>query len=171
MNTLTRERAIQAVNNIERQILCGKSYYSTNNIIWMGISFTWSPLAKSRGGTLKRNKSWGNIIYSYRDKKLTREEAIAEVTKPPALRQALIESEAVIECYMCGKIVVGEDALTAHDHYIYQHLPAITIRYENRVWASFYYRKGQDGKSIYLTLCPACMDNIFKAEYCENSLR
>lgn len=131
-------------------------------LTWMGITVSWKRLAKRDGGTSKRNGAYGRYAYEYRGEDLTLEEAINEISKPPSLRQALIEAEAAIECSMCGKVVVGEEALSPYMSIVYRH----GQRYEKQPWGLIFW-KMVDGEPEYLNFCPACLEAIGNGEYKE----
>jgi hypothetical protein len=168
---LTKEQAEEYVAKQERAILIGDCYGRSTNVGWMGIEFMWQPLPLSKGGKLKRNGIYGNILYSYRDKNISRDDVISEVMKPASLRQALVEAESVIECSMCGKIAVGQEAIEAHSSYVYEFTdgsPIMVMRWPRPCWSSFFYHWIND-ECIHLELCPICKDNIYKGKYRKRS--
>ncbi len=124
----------------------------TTAVGWMGIEVAWERQAKRDGGTVKRNGSYGRFTYSYRDQSLTLEEAIAEVMKPASLRQALIEAQAVVECTMCSRVVVGREALDAF----------FNLSGKLR-WSSTFQHLPEGYRRI--VLCPRCLAGIVSGDY------
>lgn len=155
----------QRFTEIEQTLLSDNPspYYPITSKEWRGIFFYWKANPKKRGGNLRRKGIWGNIHYSYYDKELTRDEAISEVCKPMELRQALIEAQTVIECSMCGKVVVGKEAMN----------PYQSVRFEGgnviqqKQWGLMFYRMNPDrlNEPETLNICPDCMDKIAKGKF------
>jgi hypothetical protein len=164
MTTLTTNDIEQKFADIEHCLIFGGDVCNkVSHLSWNGIVFIWQPQAHKNGGTIKRYKAYGNIHYYYCDKELTRQEAIIEVSKPPALRQAMIEANTIIECSMCGLVAVGKDALNP-----YQTSTFIGNQlFNKRAWGVMFYRMDNDNNKepIMLSICPHCMDSIYNGKF------
>jgi len=108
---VTEEQAKIRIAQYEKELTTiGRS----TSIYWMGVEFTWTPLPLSKGGKIKRGNTYGIISYYCGGTQLlTIKDVITELTKPIGLKQAFEEIMAIVECTMCGKTVVGKDALNA----------------------------------------------------------
>lgn len=108
---ITIEQAKLKISQFEKELT---TIGGSTSIYWMGVEFTWTPLPLSKGGKLKRGTAYGVISYSCGDTPIvTMSDVITEITKPAGLKQALQEATAMVECTMCGKIIIGKDALNA----------------------------------------------------------
>lgn len=165
MTTLTSESIEQHFQKIEHSILYDKDFYygRKSSDSWMGICFEWKPQALKRGGKLKRNKAYGNIHYYYNGDELTREQAIAEVAKPVALRQALIEASTSIECSMCGLVVVGKNAMNPYTSYGFDNHGVFT----KKPWGLVFWKMRDNNEPICLNFCPNCLQRIANGEFRE----
>jgi hypothetical protein len=132
---------------------------------WNGIDFQWKSLALKHGGKQKRKGTYGNIHYFYRDDELTREQAIVEISKPVALRQAIIDATTTIECSMCGLVLVGKDASEPYTSIAYDYDRGVMIR--KRQWGLVFMRMNDNNEPITLNLCPNCMQRIANGEFRE----
>ncbi len=123
---------------------------ATSASTWMGIDVSWQRLAKRDGGITKRNGVYGRYIYTYRNQEITFDEAVDEIMKPRALREALIEATTLIECSMCGKVVVGQEAMNPY--------------LQEKPWGYVYWRVIKN-KPVYLNLCPDCLQAVRDGQY------
>lgn len=150
---------------IEQSLLIKDPYFGWGGTaIIMGIEIKWIPLPKSKGGNSKRGKTWGKITYSYLGDPLSRDGAISEALKPIGLRRALVEAAASIECSMCGKIVVGKDAIDPYrsTRFIQGQM------HECKPWGLIFYGMKDYGlkqEPYYLNFCPQCLEDIANGEY------
>ena len=168
MVTLTSEDIALHFSDIENEILYHINPYfgRTSSKEWMGILFEWKPLALKNGGKLKRNKTYGNIHYSYLGNELTREEAMQEVSKPPSLRQALIEAGTSIECSVCGLVVVGRDAMNPYQSWDINRNGVVN----KRSWGLIFWRMRDNNEPMYLNFCPNCLQRIANGEFREDNI-
>lgn len=173
MTTLTVESIQNHFQSIEHQIIYGDPYLGMithhgmiTSATWMGIEFIWEPKARKNGGTIKRGHAYGNIHYFYNGQELTRDEAKQEVAKPPALRQALIEANTMIECSMCGLLIVGKEAMNP-----YQSFAGITRdgkALHKKRWGIVFWKRGDNDEPIYLSFCPDCLQRVANGEFRDN---
>jgi hypothetical protein len=127
-------KAEQELQRIEREILTpGRSI----GIGWMGVDVKFVACPKSRGGNLKRGKTWGRIIYSnyLADTPLTRAQTIDWITLPEKIRAGKIALLNKKVCAICGS--EGIDKLF-HDDWGY-------LRYQEH----------------RMSICPSCIRNIY----------
>jgi hypothetical protein len=164
---------IQASNNIiahfekiEQEIINGNPCIS----YWNGVQFRWLPLSMKNGGTLKRKNNYGNIQYlvEVADRKyevVSRDVALTEAQKPHDLRQALIEANTMLECSMCGLIVVGEDAIEPYTSITYSYKRHEVIR--KKQWGLVFWKMKENNEPLTLNICPACLQRIANGEFRE----
>jgi hypothetical protein len=126
-NVHTIDDIEQRLSKFERRLLNNGTPTAWD---WLGISIVWCNKPLKSGGTLKRGNSYGVIKYfdmvrhsrdPFEDIELTRDEAIKELLKPYSLRQGLAEIETAKECYVCGKIGIGQNGIkSSWGHFSYQ---------------------------------------------------
>ena len=164
MATLTAESINNHFLSIEHRIIFGNpTFGKITNVAWRGITFIWEPQAQKNGGNIKRGHAYGNIHYFYGEDELTRDRAIREVAKPPALRQALIEANTMIECSMCGLVVVGAEAMNP-----YLSFAGVTTNGEilhKKSWGIVFWKMDDNGKPIYFSFCPNCLQRVANGEF------
>jgi hypothetical protein len=164
---ITRDVVEYHFKQIEKTLMTRDSFNGWhNNITWMGITLEWKSTPLYKGGNLKRGNVYGKIYYSYLNDYLDRETAILEVLKPKALRQALIEASTSIECSMCGKVVVGKDAIDPYRDIDFSNGRCT----EKKAWGLIYYGMQDYGikqEPRYLNFCPDCLSSIANGDYKE----
>ena len=158
---------IEAIENrfedIEHRIIYENNPYSgrMSSMSWNGIDFQWKSQALKNGGTVKRNHQYGNIHYSYLEQELTRAEAIQEASKPASLRNALVEAGTMIECSVCGLVVVGKDAMNPYQSTTFQNGNV----YSKKPWGLIFWRMRDNNEPMYLNFCPNCLQRIANGEF------
>ena len=169
MTTQAQDSIEAHFQEIEQRMLLGNisSHY------WSNIEFRWMPLTLKRGGTKKRKGSYGDIQYSIevanrQYKVVTREEALAEARKPHDLRRALIEANTMLECSMCGLVVVGDDAIDPYTSIAYDYKRGAMVH--RRQWGLVFMRMNENDEPIMLNLCPNCMQRIANGEFREGTI-
>ena len=160
MTTQATNNIITHFKDIELSILAGYC-----NRTWNGIDFKWVATPLKRGGTLKRKKVYGIIKYSYLGQDMTREEALAEASKPYSLRQALIEATTSIECNMCGLTLVGKDALDPFTSISFDRDTGYV--YRKKQWGLVFWKMKENNEPLTLNICPACLQRIANGEFRE----
>ena len=138
---LTKEEAMQNIDKIEKDLT---TIGGSTSIYWRGVEFTWEALPLSKGGNLKRGNTYGIIDYRCDGIPLvTKVDVINEVIKSPELKQALKEATTFIQCTMCGKIIVGNEAINAFDDYTTEYKMVDNkcqiIKWLKDIWCKFGY--------------------------------
>ena len=157
--TTTRDLATM-FTEVERSLaLEGRA---PSSVHWMGIGFRWEQGTKRDGCVLKRHGHYGRIVYAdYRGRPLTRDEALAEVQTPRALRQALRDIEGMRTCQMCHETAMGEENL--------RHWQRICYFKPTGLARSKYIADGGPGKfeptyeRVWFDICDHCITAIATA--------
>jgi hypothetical protein len=149
------------VSDLEKKILSGESISES----FAEYIIEWMPLPLCRGGNLKRHGHYGRLIYKHwpTEDRVERQVIVTEADKPPGLRQALKELEAVVECALCHYCVTGKDALKAFEDsdHTYKN-GGIQITWW-QPWAKIKFYTGWKGYGpIYkeLNICPKCIKKL-----------
>lgn len=148
---------LQRFERIEADILRGE----TTSVTWYGIEIGWERGALSRGASLKRKGQYGHLVYwnghrrDYLDDsigRLTREEAIKEITTLPVLRQAIIDAETIITCGHCGVTLIGQEARDARSHLLWSKGHPFVNQQQ---WSMFIRCNDRNNHGCYV-ICPPC---------------
>jgi hypothetical protein len=138
---MTEEEAKLKIDKIEKDLT---TVGGSTGVYWCGVEFEWEALPLSKGGKLKRGSTYGVINYICEGVPLvTKVDVIKEVLKPPELKQALKEAMTFVQCTMCGKIIVGKEAMEAFEDYLSEYKMVDGVCHIERtlkeVWCKFRY--------------------------------
>lgn len=106
--SLNREQIEKEFNKYEADL---QRPFGATGWTWMGVDIQWIPRPKKLGGNIKRGNTYGVIKYniSISDGEITREDAIQELLKPWGLRRILHDVNHMLECAICGHVVIGDE--------------------------------------------------------------